>query len=180
MTPVDYVILFLTLVSALVGIWRGFTSEALSLITLLAAIGLAWTFADSLEPSLGSWASAAEVRLWTARLIIFVVVLVIGGLVSWLARKLIRHTGLSGLDRTLGAGFGLLRAAVLVGLAVIVLQFVELDQEAWWQEAQLRPYAERAAAAVKYYAELGTRYLQEQPLPQSAGLGSTGVMASLG
>ena len=173
MTPVDFVIVFLTLVSALVGIWRGFTSEALSLITLLAAIGLAWTFADSLEPSLGSWASAAEVRLWTARLIIFVVVLVIGGLVSWLARKLIRHTGLSGLDRTLGAGFGLLRAAVLVGLAVIVLQFVELDQEAWWQEAQLRPYAERAAAAVKYYAELGTRYLQEQPLPQSAGLGST-------
>ena len=179
MTPVDFVILFLTLVSALVGIWRGFTSEALSLITLLAAIGLAWTFAGSLEPSLGSWASAAEVRLWTARLIIFIVVLVIGGLVSWLARKLIRHTGLSGLDRTLGAGFGLLRAAVLVGLVVIVLQFVELDQEAWWQEAQLRPYAERAAAAVKYYAELGTRYLQEQPCCQSAGLGSTGVMASL-
>ncbi len=179
MTAIDYVILFLTLVSALVGIWRGFTSEALSLVTLLAAIGLAWTFADSLEPSLGTWASAAEVRLWIARLIIFVVGLVIGGLVSWVARKLIRHTGLTGLDRTLGAGFGLLRAAVLVGLAVIVLQFAELDQEAWWQEAQLRPYAERAAAAVKYYAELGTRYLQEQPMPQSAGLTSTGVMASL-
>jgi uncharacterized membrane protein required for colicin V production len=86
---------------------------------------------------------------------------------------------LSGLDRTLGAGFGLLRAAVLVGLAVIVLQFAELDQEAWWQEARLRPYAERAAAAVKYYAELGTRYLQEQPGVQSAGLASFGVMASL-
>ena len=169
MTPVDYVIVFLTLVSALVGVWRGFTSEALSLLTLLAAIGLAWTFADALEPSLGGWASAAEVRLWTARVIIFVVVLVIGGLVSWLARKLIRHTGLSGLDRTLGAAFGLLRAAVLVGLAVIVLQFVELDQESWWQEARLRPYAERVAEAVKYYAELGTRYLQEQPVPAICG-----------
>lgn len=180
MTLVDYVILFLTLVSALVGIWRGFTSEALSLVTLLAAIGLAWTFADNLEPALGGWASAAEVRVWVARLIIFVVVLLIGGLVSWVARKLVRHTGLTGLDRTLGAAFGLLRAAVLVGLGVIVLQFAELDQETWWQEARLRPYAERAAAAVKYYAELGTRYLQEQPMPQSAGLGSTGVMASLG
>ena len=73
-------------------------------------------------------------------------VLVIGGLVSWVARKLVRHTGLSGLDRILGAAFGLLRAAVLVGLAVIVLQFAELDQESWWQEARLRPYAERAAA----------------------------------
>jgi membrane protein required for colicin V production len=170
MTPVDFGILFLTLVSAVVGIWRGFTTEALSLVTLLAAIGLAWTFAGQLEPALGGWAAAGEVRLWVARVIIFVFVLVVGGLVSWLARKLVRHSGLSGLDRTLGAAFGLLRAAVVVGLAVIVLQFAELDQESWWQEARLRPYAERVAAAVKYYAELGTRYLQEQPAVQSAGL----------
>jgi membrane protein required for colicin V production len=179
MTPVDYVISFLTLISVVVGIWRGFTTEALSLITLLAAIALAWTFAGSLEPSLGSWVSAVEVRLWTARVIIFVAVLVIGGLVSWLARKLVRHSGLSSLDRTLGAAFGLLRAAVLVGLAVIVLQLTELDRESWWQEARLRPYAERVAAAVKYYAELGTRYLQEQPVARAAVFRSAGVVASL-
>jgi membrane protein required for colicin V production len=178
MTTVDVVIVFLTLVSILVGVWRGFAVEALSLLTLLAAIGLAWTFAPALEPSLGEWASAVEVRLWTARVIIFVVVLVIGGLVSWLARKLIRHTGLSGLDRTLGAGFGLLRAAVVVGLAVIVLQFAEIDREPWWQEARLRPYAERIAEAVKYYAELGTRYWQEQPSVVRAGRASR-VVASL-
>ena len=53
MTPVDYVILFLSLISVVVGVWRGFTTEALSLITLLAAIALAWTFAGQLEPSLG-------------------------------------------------------------------------------------------------------------------------------
>src|SRR5688572_6099671 len=110
MTPVDFVIVFLVLVSAAVGVWRGFTSGAMSIITLLAAIGLAWTFAGQLEPRLGEWASAGEVRLWVARVIIFVVVLVIGGLVSWVARKLVRHSGLSGLDRTLGAAFGLLRA----------------------------------------------------------------------
>ena len=178
MTPVDYVILFLALVSALVGVWRGFTTEALSLLTLLAAVGLAWTFADTLEPRLGNWVSAVEVRLWTARVIIFVIVLVLGGLVSWLARKLIRHTGLSGLDRTLGAAFGLLRAAVLVGLAVIVMEFAEVDQEPWWQEARLRPYAEQVAEAVKYYAELGSRYLQDQPAAQSAELGSVGVVVS--
>jgi membrane protein required for colicin V production len=179
MTPVDYVIVFLSLVSVVVGVWRGFTTEALSLITLLAAIALAWTFAGQLEPSLGSWVSAVEVRLWTARVIIFVAVLVIGGLVSWVARKLIRHSGLSGLDRTLGAAFGLLRAAVLIGLAVIVLQFAELDQESWWQEALLRPHAERVAAGVKYYAELGTRYFQGQPAVPSAAGRSTLDGASL-
>ena len=164
MTIVDYVIVFLALISAGVGIWRGFTTEALSLITLLAAIGLAWMFAGLLAPSLSGWAGSSEVRLWSARVIIFVIVLVIGGLVSWVARKLVRHTGLSGLDRTLGAAFGLLRAAVLLGLAVIVLEFAELNREPWWQEARLRPYAERAAEAVKYYAELGARFFEERPL----------------
>jgi len=178
MTSVDLVIVFLALISALVGVWRGFAVESLSLLTLLAAIGLAWTFAGTLEPALGSWASALEVRLWTARVIIFVIVLVIGGLVSWVTRKLIRHTGLSGLDRTLGAAFGVVRAALLLGLSVIVLQFVEVDQESWWQDARLRPYAERIAEAVKYYAELGTRYLQEQPAIGTAGE-SAGVVASL-
>jgi len=179
MTIVDYVIVLLALISAGVGIFRGFTSEALSLITLLAAIGLAWMFAGLLAPSLGAWAAAPEVRLWSARIIIFVVVLVAGGLVSWLARKLVRHTGLTSLDRTLGAAFGLLRAAVLLGLAVIVLQFAELDEESWWQQARLRPYAERAAEAVKYYAELGARFFEEQPLEPVVRV-SAGARASLG
>jgi hypothetical protein len=63
-----------------------------------------------------------------------------------------------------------LRAAVVLGLAVLVLEFTELDQEPWWQGAVLRPYAERAADVVKKYAELGTRYLQDHPATQSAGL----------
>ena len=180
MTPVDYVIVFLRSFRRLVGIWRGFTSEALSLVTLLAAIGLAWTFADSLEPSLGSWASAAEVRLWTARLIIFVVVLVIGGLVSWLARKLIRHTGLSGLDRTLGAGFGLLRAARA--------RRSRRDRAAVCRARSGGVVARGATAALcrargsSRQVLCGARhavFAGAALAPQSAGLGSTGVMASL-
>jgi len=170
MTAVDYVILLLALLSILIGVWRGFMTEALSLLTLLAAIGLAWLLAPGVEPHLGDWASAGEVRLWAARFIIFVVVLAIGGLAQWLARKLVRGTGLSGVDRILGAIFGFLRAAVVLGLAVMVLQFTELDQEPWWRDARLRPYAERAAEAVRYYAELGTRYLEDHPAAQSAGL----------
>jgi membrane protein required for colicin V production len=93
---------------------------------------------------------------------VFVLVLALGALAAWLARTLIKHSGLSGVDRLFGAGFGLLRGVVVVGLAVIVLEFASLDQDPWWQEARLRPYADRAAAAVRYYAELGTRYLQER------------------
>jgi membrane protein required for colicin V production len=170
MTPVDYVILFLAVVSAAVGVWRGFTTEALSVATLLAAIWLAWAFAGRVEPVLGEWVSAVEVRLWAARLVVFVLALVVGGLISWVARKFVQHTGLTGLDRLLGGVFGLIRAALFVGLAVIVIEFVELDRESWWQGALLRPHAERVAEGVRYYAELGARYMEEHPNLPSAGL----------
>jgi membrane protein required for colicin V production len=178
MTAVDYVIVLLALASVAIGAWRGFTTEAMSLITLLAAVAIAWLFAAQIEPMLGEWSSAAEVRLWAARVVIFVVVLIVGGLLSWVARKLVRTSGLTGIDRSLGGVFGLLRAAVFLGLGVLVIQFVGLDQEPWWQEASLRPYAERVAATVKYYAELGTRYLQEQePAGQSVGIESALVVS---
>ena len=163
MTPVDYFIAFLFVVSAGIGLWRGFAKEALSLLTLLAAIWLAWRFAVLLEPHLGDWAGAPELRIWVARVVMFVVVLILGAMTSWLAQTLIKHTGLSGLDRLFGAAFGLLRAVVLLGLAVIALQIAGLDQDPWWQQARLKPYADRIAAAVRYYAELGGRFLSDHP-----------------
>jgi membrane protein required for colicin V production len=159
-TPVEFVIVFICVISAGIGLWRGFVKEALSLLTLLAAIWLAWRFAGLVAPALGDWAGSPEVRIWSARVIVFVLVLVAGGLISWLARMLVRHSGLSGVDRVLGAGFGFVRAILVVGLAVIVLEFLELDQDGWWQQARLRPYAEEIAAAVRYYAELGQTYLR--------------------
>lgn len=166
LTAVDFLIIGLIVVSAAFGFWRGFTREALSLLTLLAAIWLAWRFGWVVEPYLGEWAGAPEARIWAARVVVFVLVLIVGAVASWLARTLIRHTGLSGIDRLLGALFGVARAAVIVGLAVIALQFTGLEQDPWWQQARFKAYGERIAAGIRYYAELGDRYLREQQVPQ--------------
>jgi len=160
MTPVDYLLVLLCVLSAGIGVWRGFVKEALSLLTLLAAIWLAWRFAVVIAPKLTGWAADPDVRLWIARVIVFVFAILVGAAASWIARQLIRHTGLSGVDRLLGGAFGLARGVLIVGLMVLVLDFFELDQDDWWQTARLRPYAEQIAAAVKRYAELGTRYVQ--------------------
>ncbi len=71
MTPVDYFIVLVLVVSAGVGFWRGFVKESLSLLTLLVAIWLAWRFAALIEPKLGNWAADPEVRIWIARVIVF-------------------------------------------------------------------------------------------------------------
>jgi membrane protein required for colicin V production len=162
MAPVDYLIISVCLVSAGIGFARGLAKEALALLTLLAAIWLAWRFAFVVSPYLESWLSDSEVRTWAARFAVFVFVMLVGAVTAWLARALIKQTGLTGLDRLLGAAFGLVRGGVLVGLGVIALEFSGLDQDSWWQNSQLKPYADQVAAAVRHYAELGSRYLTDR------------------
>jgi membrane protein required for colicin V production len=158
----DYAIILICLASAAFGFWRGFAKEALSLATWLVAIWLSWRFAWVIEPLLGSWTVAPELQAWIARGVILVLVLVLGGLIAWFVRELVRRTGLSGTDRLLGCLFGLGRGGLIVGLGVIALQISGLDQDGWWQRARLRPLSDRIAAGIRYYAELGNRYLREQ------------------
>lgn len=167
MTPVDWVIVLICAVSAAFGFWRGFVKESLALATLLAAIWLAWRFSWVVEPLLGDWQGADEARLWTARIVVFVIVLVAGAAIAWLARALIRGSGLTGVDRLLGGIFGLARGALLIGLGVIVLELAELDQDSWWQNARLKPHADRIAEGIRYYAELGSRYFDDAETVQA-------------
>lgn len=164
MNWVDLLALLVVVASAAFGSWRGFVKEAIAVATWLAAIWFAWRFAFVVEPMLGDWSNAPELKVWAARAITFVIIMVIGGLISWLARSLVRSTGLSGMDRVLGALFGLFRGVLIFGLLVIGLQLSGLDQDPWWQQARLRPLGERIAAGIRYYAELGGRYLEEQEL----------------
>lgn len=161
MSWVDAVIVFGCVASAVVGAWRGLAKEALSLATWLAAIWIAWrlSWLTALVPE--AWAAAPEVKLWVTRGVIFLLVLVFGGLMAGLVRQVIRHTGLTGTDRMLGSLFGLGRGAIVVGLSVIALELAGLDQNAWWQEARLRPYGDRIADGIRHYAALGSRYIQE-------------------
>jgi membrane protein required for colicin V production len=164
MSWVDYFILFVCVVSGAFGFWRGFAKEALSLAAWLAAIWLAWRFSWVIEPVLGDWIVAPELKIWTARAIVFVIVLSVGGLIAWSVRALIRHSGLSSTDRTLGGLFGLARGVLIVGLGAIALELAGLDQDPWWQQAKLKPFSDRVAAGIRYYAELGSRILEEREL----------------
>lgn len=164
----DALIVLICVASGAFGFWRGLAKEALSLATWLAAIWIAWRFTWLVEPWLGEWLAQPELKVWTARAILFVIVLIAGGIAAWLARTLIRATGLGGTDRTLGALFGLARGVLIVGLLVLAMRFGDIDQDPWWQQARLKPFGDRVAAGIVYYAELGSRYIEEQELGDRA------------
>ncbi len=159
MSWADWLIIGVCLASGAFGFWRGFAKEIVSLATWLAAIWLAWRFGSIVEPLLGVWEAAPELRVWAARLVVFIAVLVAGGLLAWLVRGFVRHSFLTGTDRSLGALFGVARGVIIVGLGVIGMQFAGLDQDPWWQGSKLRPTSNQVADAIRYYAELGGSYL---------------------
>ena len=161
---VDLIFLVLVALSTGLGLWRGLVKEALSLVTWLAAIWLAWRFAWLTTSVFGPWVEAPELQLWAGRVLIFLVVLVLGGIVSWLITLLVRHSPLSGSDRALGALFGFGRGALAVGLLTIVVDFAGFSNEAWWRNAKLRPYGDQIASGIRYYAALGGEYLKEKDL----------------
>ena len=159
MSWVDWLIVVGCLGSAGFGFWRGFAQEALSVIIWLAAIWLAWRFTWVIEPLLGDWVVAPELKIWAARAVIFLLILIAGGLLAWFVRALLRHSGLNSTDSVLGSLFGFVRGVIIVGLVVIGLEYAGLDQDPWWQEAKLSPFSERVAGGIRYYAALGSRLI---------------------
>jgi len=135
----DYVILAILTLSILVGLFRGFLSEAMGLAIWAAAFWLAFTFVDEFSPLLVNGIELPSARTAIAFAILFFAALVVGGLLSWVIGQMVEKTGLSGTDRLLGSVFGLVRGLAIVVLLLLFAGFTPLPKDPWWQNSQLIP-----------------------------------------
>lgn len=149
MNIADYLVIVLVAASAIIGVFRGFLREVISLATWVLAVIVAWTFGPSLEPSLGGLLADPDVRPWAARVILFVLVLLIGAAVGAIAVYFVRLSIFSSVDRFLGLVFGLLRGIVVLGVLVILGQTLQLQGERWWRTSLLMPYGEEIADVLR-------------------------------
>ena len=149
MTLADYVILGILLCSAIAGVIRGFLREVCSAVTWILAFWLAWRFGPWLEPHLGGVMRDPAVKVWAARALVFLLVLLAGTAVGALISHFMRVSFFSGIDRLLGLLLGLVRGLVIVGLVAILCHTLKLDGEAWYQRARLTAYAEGLANGLR-------------------------------
>ena len=157
----DYAIIVLLAVSCIAGLLRGLLREVISLLTWVAAVWLAWQFAGMLEPHLGGALRDSAVRPWAARAIIFIGVLLIGAAVGSIVSHFVRLSLFSGLDRLLGFVFGLLRGVVVLGVLAMLCHAVRLDEEPWYRDSVLTPYADQAGNVLR--ALVGERKIRASP-----------------
>ncbi len=137
---IDWAILAILAISSLISIRRGFTKEAMSLASWVAALVIARIFSDNLASLLTNWLVNEAHRYTVAFVILFICTLIVGSLINHLLGEFIRMTGLSGTDRILGVVFGLLRGIVIVVVILSLGKMFALDQ--FWQDSVLMPYFE--------------------------------------
>jgi len=149
MTWIDYLLIALIVFSCAAGVVRGLLREVIALLTWILAFWIAWHYADVLEPRLGGALASEGVRVWAARSIIFVAVVLIGTCIGAIVGHLVRLSIFSGTDRFFGGIFGFLRGLVMIGLFVILCHALRLNAEPWWRGSMLIPYGERAANVLR-------------------------------
>lgn len=160
MALVDVVIVVVILVSAVIGLVRGFVKEAVALVTWVAAIWLAVTFSSAV----GTWLPAAleratfslggtgfeirNMRLGIAFILLVVGTLIAGATVNYLLAKITRAQVLRGTDRALGAVFGVARGAAIMVILILGAGLTLAPQTDWWRASRLMPPFERGAERV--------------------------------
>jgi len=119
---VDIALLAVFGLSVLVGLWRGFVFEIVSLLGWLVAFIIANAAGPLLADYIPLGDANSSTRLWTAYILVFVVLLLTCTLLARMLRALIAATPLSFVDHLLGGVFGVVRGAlVLVVVALLVM-----------------------------------------------------------
>ncbi len=146
-------------ISVFLGAYRGLVKEAISFVSLLVAIWAALYFGPGIGDISDSWFESKEAQKWFGRVVVFVGILTLGGLVGWGISKIVRLSLLGGIDRLLGALFGVVRGVLLVAVLILVGQFSEMDKNKWWKKSIVIPYLEVVAHWIEVMAPKGYELL---------------------
>ncbi|KAF1706716.1 CvpA family protein [Pseudoxanthomonas sacheonensis] len=136
---IDIVLLIIIGGSALLGLIRGLVGTLVSTAAWLLAGWVTFEFGGQAAFWLSDDGRPTMTELFGGYALSFVVVMVVVALIGALAKSMVRSVGLSGVDRMLGAGLGLLRGAFLACILVLLMGFTPLPSEPSWRQSSVLP-----------------------------------------
>jgi membrane protein required for colicin V production len=139
LTIADWVILGFIALSVLIGLVRGLVVEVLSIVIWVVAVVLAIRHGEAVGALFQEAIELPSARVALGYGLVFFGTTIVGALVLWLTRQLVAGTGLSGTDRLLGAGFGMVRGVLLVVVVVTLARMTPLPRDPWWQASRTIP-----------------------------------------
>ena len=145
MNGFDIALLVLLGVLVVVGLMKGLVRILVGLLAVVAAFFVASHGHRPLAERVGTVDLAPEVLQLLAYLALFVVVLLAGGVLAWLLRKILRVSMLGWADRLAGGALGL--AVALLATALVLLPTVAYAPggASWLAGSRLAPYVTAVA-----------------------------------
>jgi len=134
----DIVFLIIIVLSVIFGIIKGFVRELFSLAFFILALVLSFLYYSEI----GEWYGenlSRNIANFAGFITIFVVILVIGSLVTYLVKKLFILGPLKSIDRIFGGVFGMVRGILLVCIIVFVFIAFQVNDKLI-KESRLSPY----------------------------------------
>jgi membrane protein required for colicin V production len=174
MNWLDYVLIAILLISALLSLRKGFSREVIGLAAAILALVLGMWFYGLAGSWLIPYVSSPRIANLAGFLLVVIGVLVLGWLLGLIVSRFLRTIGLSFFDRFLGAAFGLLRGLVIATTLLTAYMAVgpQVDSEtvsASLLHSRISPYildASRAAVAIAPM-ELKAGFLRQYALVKS-------------
>ncbi len=146
---VDIVVLAIIGISVVIGLFRGLIKESISLATWILALWVGLSFGPQLAGLLPFSVGSQTVQSLIGIVILFVIVILAGGIVNYLVGQLVDRSGLSGTDRMLGIVFGVLRGGLIVAGLVLLAMLTNLPNEPWWQQSATLPFFQDIAVWIR-------------------------------
>ncbi|MDH4234933.1 MAG: CvpA family protein [Gallionella sp.] len=147
MTGFDFAVMAILLGSLLLGLWRGFIHEVLSLLGWPLAFILSNMFADGIARLMP--VSQEMLRLTVVYVLVFITVLIVWSVLVRLLTRLLKAIGSGWADRLLGGLFGVLRGGLVVLVLVWLAGMTAIPEQLFWRDAQMSKTAEDVALLAK-------------------------------
>ncbi|MDH5180640.1 MAG: CvpA family protein [Gammaproteobacteria bacterium] len=142
---VDFIIIGIIILSAIVSSIRGFVREALSLAGWVVAFWVALTFSGGLSLLFERSITDPVLRLIASFLLLFVATLIVASIVSYFSIQLVERSGMTRADRSIGVVFGVLRGILIVTAMVMFSGLTPFPQTPSWDNSFLLYYFEGLA-----------------------------------
>lgn len=139
---VDWIIIGIVLLSALVSLARGFVREALSLLVWIVALWAAFRYHLDFANAFLSSIESSSIRTPLGFVAVFLAVMIAGGIINFILSGMMYRTGLSGTDRLLGLVFGAARGVLLSAVLILVVEMMGFSENSAWEQSQLAPQLE--------------------------------------
>ncbi len=140
MNAFDIILLIIAIILVLFGAVKGLLRILIGMAALVAAFVLAAQFHRPLADGLSGLGINPELMRLIAYLLIFLGVMLAGGLLAFLTRKLVKAAMLSWADRLGGAAMGLVVAMLLAALIILPLVAYSPYSERVLANSVLAPY----------------------------------------